>query len=283
MSNFWCGLLCRGAVPRRRHGDHAVGDRPAVQALAQRRAHALLGGGDEGRRQPPALDARARTRRRARPARPRRAARCRPGRGCRARPIRSTAAPVPTTRSMQTTEVSEKRARTPYRSSSSAAITSFCTSPCRLTAASPSVSSRRRSISGSSSASSVRPANSAVRWVGSSGSTSACSVAGAKRWVRRRGGRPNGVADPGGRPAHDRDLAGAARRARPSTPPGPLTADLGHPLRPGPAERRPGRAPGPRPTTAAPTRAGRARRGRRRRPCRPAARRRRPPAAAGPR
>ena len=164
------------------------------------------------------------------------------------RPIRSTAAPVPRTRSMQTTEVPEKRARTPYLSSSRAASTSFWTSPCRLTAASPSISSRCRSISGSSSASSVRPANSAVRWVGSSGSTRARRVAGGEAVGTPLGRSPEGVTDPGEGPAHDGDLAGL--RGGPDRQSArPAHRDFGDPLRSG-RRGRLGPAPGSRRTTS---------------------------------
>ena len=54
-------LLVRPALPRvvgrGRHRDHAVGDLPAVRALPQSGAHALLGRRDERRRQVAALDA----------------------------------------------------------------------------------------------------------------------------------------------------------------------------------------------------------------------------------
>ena len=201
----------------------SVTDQPC-RPWPQRRAHALLGGGDEGRRQVAPLDAgreldpvpdRCRLDAQPDPGQVGVAARAHPvHRRARARP------PAPGTPPRCPRSARGRRTAPP----AAPPTTSFCTSPCRLTAASPSVSSSRRSISGSSSASSVRPAKSAVRWVGSSGSTSACRVAGGKRCVRRRGGRPNECRR-SGPPA--RAPPRSARRARPgptSSPPGPLTA-----------------------------------------------------------
>ena len=172
---------------------------------------------------------------------------------------------------MQTTEVlREARPRRRTAPRAGPPTTSFCTSPCRLTAASPSVSSIRRSISGSSSASSARPANSAVRWVGSSGSTSACRVAGGNRWVRRARRPPERARRSGPTVPRTAAICPARRPGRPRarrarSPPARSPAAAGR------RRRRPGRAPAARPTTAAPTRGGRARPGRRRRRCRPAA------------
>ena len=94
-------------------------------------------------------------------------------------------------------------------------------------------------MSGSSSASSVRPANSAVRWVGSTGSTRASSVAGGNECVRRAR-RPSArvthrVADPRGGPAHHGDLAGGGDGPDGDAA-GRADADLGDAHRPGPAE-----------------------------------------------
>ena len=134
---------------------------------------------------------------------------------------------MPTTRSMHRVDVCENRARTPYRSSSSAATTSFCTSPCRLSAASPSASSRRSSTSGSSSASSLRAAKSAVRWAGSSRLDQRLERGGREPVSPTSGRAPEDVADTSLGSAEGDDLTGRGRPALDEAG-GLADVDLGH-------------------------------------------------------
>ena len=215
--------LSRGVV-RRRHRHDTIGHRPAESTLPQRGANTVLGGGDERRRQVAAFDA---------------------GRELDAVPDRCRVDPQPDRRQVRVpadvnlveraagaddaldadVRVPRNRAGTPNRCSSSAPMTSFCTSPCRLSAQSS--SSSRRSMSGSSSASSVSAANSAPRCAASTGSTTRLQRRRRERTHRARGVVPmvSPTRHPTGR---------ARRRCRPAARP----ASSRSPTRPADAERR---------------------------------------------
>ena len=118
----------------------------------------------------------------------------------------------------------------------------------------------------------MRPAYRAVRRVGSTGSTRACSEAGGNRCTRRAGGRP--TASPI-RADGPRTTAIWPARPRPGAPDPPAVDDRTSVIRTGGAAPNAtrSRTRNPPDHTRTQTRGVRARRGRRRRPCRPSARR----------
>ena len=137
----------RAAVAGVGEGDPAVRDLPAVQALLQGLADRLLDGGVEGAREGTelGLDAIVDALGSGETRKPTAAAQ-----GLSGAPISRYAVPTPSSRSTWIGLVSLKSTSRPYSLSSSEAMTSFCTSPYRLTVMS---SALRTRISGSCSAS----------------------------------------------------------------------------------------------------------------------------------
>ena len=170
----------------------------------------------------------------------------------------STAAPVPTSRSMQMVVVSRNATSTPKSSASVASMTSFWTSPKSDTESSPRSSSCRTLINGSCSASRVSAVCRAPRPAPRRGSTTVSSVGGAK--ACSDAGRARPTASPTRLLPRPQTFAicpaenDGARHAAPSLE----DADRGDLLL------------GPRPTATGPASAPSRRTAARRRPCRPA-------------
>ena len=166
-------------------------------------------------------------------------------------PMNSAAAPVPTGRSTQIVVVSSKLTCRPNSSARVASITSFWTSPYKDTVSSCRMSSWRRLISGSCSASCARAACRAPVSLARAGTTTVSSVGGAK-WRCGVGVRPGPTVSPICTPANPADLGylpgghGRARHGRSAgqhAQPGdaPVAAwAVGHLL---PGAQRPGEHP----------------------------------------